>query len=96
MHAVGGVDLAVGRLLDPTVQPVHQTFYVWAIVALATVLLVLSMIRHMRRAHANLSPDDDAAIPPGAVPAEAVPEVSTTPPAGPEAGSPGPTGDDLP
>lgn len=58
MHGVVAAVVAgagvVSEQVDPTVQPVRQSFYVFVFLASATVLLLVSMLRHMRRAHTNL------------------------------------------
>jgi hypothetical protein len=51
---------------DPTVQPSRGSFYVFVFLLVATVLLILSFLRHVRRAQANLG---SAKEPPAAVPA---------------------------
>jgi hypothetical protein len=51
MALLGG---AVAEELDPTVQPVRASFYVFMFLAVALVLLLLSMLRHLRRARTNL------------------------------------------
>lgn len=40
--------------VDPTVRPVIQSFYVFVFLAVATILLLLSFRRHVRRAQDNL------------------------------------------
>jgi hypothetical protein len=51
MHAVLA---AVVAEVDPTVQPVRQSFYVFVFLAVCLVVLLLSFLRHMRRAQSNL------------------------------------------
>ena len=60
MQRVVEIVAQVGAEVDPTIQPVRQSFYVFAIVAVATILLLFSMVRHMRRARANLAPAEQA------------------------------------
>jgi hypothetical protein len=54
---------------DPTVQPSRGSFYVFVFLAVATVLLILSFLRHLRRAQTNLG---SAKEPPTGVPAPPV------------------------
>jgi hypothetical protein len=58
MHGVvGGIVAAVGVVaaeVDPTKQPVRTSFYVFLVLAGAVILLILSMLRHLRRANQNL------------------------------------------
>lgn len=66
---LGSVVAGAGILaeeFDPTVQPARGSFYVFVFLAVATVLLILSFLRHLRRAQANLG---SAKEPPAAVPA---------------------------
>ena len=56
--AVGGVNAEV----DPTVQPVRASLYVFLFLALATLGLIVSMLRHMRRARVNLSGPDQSLV----------------------------------
>jgi hypothetical protein len=51
---------------DPTVQPSRGSFYVFVFLLLATVLLSLSFLRHLRRAQTNLGSGKE---PPAVVPA---------------------------
>lgn len=46
----------VGAAFDPTTQPSRGSFWVFVFMASALVLLMISMVRHMRRADRNLSP----------------------------------------
>ena len=72
MQRVVEIVAQVGAEVDPTIQPVRQSFYVFAIVAVATILLLFSMVRHMRRARTNLAPErPQAAIPSDDAPAPA-------------------------
>ena len=60
----------VGAEVDPTIQPVRQSFYVFVFVAVATILLLFSMVRHMRKARANLTLErPQAALPSDEAPA---------------------------
>jgi hypothetical protein len=58
MHGVVGTVVAgvgiVAEEIDPTVQPVRQSFYVFVVLALCTALLIWSFMRHLRRAQGNL------------------------------------------
>lgn len=65
MHGVVGAVVAmVGAEVDPTVQPVRQSFWVFLFVAVLLVLLIFSMLRHMRRARTNLAPErPEASLP---------------------------------
>ena len=54
MHAVLGAVVASVGATDPTVQPVTQSFYMFAVLAVLLILLLWSMLRHMRRARTNL------------------------------------------
>jgi hypothetical protein len=58
MHGVvGGITALVGTVaaeIDPTKQPVRTSFYVFLVLAAATVLLLWSLMRHLRRANTNL------------------------------------------
>ena len=71
MQHVLGIVAQVGAEVDPTIQPVRQSFYFFVLLAVATVLLLFSMLRHMRRARTNLAlerpqaaiPSDDAPAP---------------------------------
>jgi hypothetical protein len=49
---VGAV--AVVAEVDPTVQPVRASFYVFLFMAVMLAVLLFSFVRHMRRAQANL------------------------------------------
>ena len=53
--AVAGAGI-VAEEIDATVQPVRQSFYVFVFLAVCTVLLIVSLLRHLRRAQANLGP----------------------------------------
>lgn len=50
MHGI----LMVAAEVDPTIQPVRQSFYVFVFLLVVTVLLLLSFLRHVRRAQRNL------------------------------------------
>lgn len=68
--AVAGAGI-VAEEIDATVQPVRQSFYVFVFLAVCTVLLIVSLLRHLRRAQANLGPagepgSQDPAAGPGA------------------------------
>jgi hypothetical protein len=81
MHAVvGGITALVGTIgaeVDPTKQPVRASFYVFLVLAAATVFLLWSLMRHLRRANQHLG---SAKQPPGEDEALAAP---STPPADP-------------
>lgn len=47
--------------LDPTKQPAPGSFWVFVFLAVMLVLLILSMLRHLRRAQENLGPAQVAA-----------------------------------
>lgn len=76
MHGVVGAVVSgagmVGEGIDPTVQPVRQSFYVFVFLAVCTVLLILSLLRHLRRAQGNLgsarASGEPAAIPQATIP----------------------------
>ena len=51
--------------VDPTVQPVRESFYVFLFLAAMLVVILVSFLRHMKRAQRNLgSAKDPAAAPP--------------------------------
>ena len=52
--------------VDPTKQPAPGSFWVFVFMAVMLVLLILSMLRHLRRADANLRPAEAPAPTPGA------------------------------
>lgn len=58
---------------DPTIQPTRASFWPFLFVAIALVLLMMSMVRHLRRARQNLAPErpQPPAIPESADPAAA-------------------------
>ena len=60
MPEMGRIVAAVGAEADPTLQPVRQSSYVFLFMAVLLVLLLISMVRHMRRARANLAPAEQA------------------------------------
>jgi sensor histidine kinase regulating citrate/malate metabolism len=74
MHGVVGAVVAGAGILaediDPTVQPTRASFWAFLFLALATVLLVLSFLRHLRRAQTNLGPAEQAPEGSAADPAE--------------------------
>ena len=45
---------AVSAEFDPTTQPTRGSFWVFLFIAVALVLLLISMMRHLRRAAENL------------------------------------------
>ena len=63
MHGIVGAVVAgvgiVAEEVDPTVQPVRQSFYAFLFLGVATILLILSFLRHLRRAQSNLGPASD-------------------------------------
>lgn len=65
MHGFVGAVVAgagiVAEEVDPTVQPVRQSFYAFIVLGVATVLLILSFLHHLRRAQSNLGPADASA-----------------------------------
>jgi hypothetical protein len=84
MHGVVGAVVAgagiIAEELDPTVQPVRQSFYVFVFLAVCTILLILSLLRHLRRAQGNLGSARAAGEPP-TIPQAAIPQTpqATTP-----------------
>lgn len=42
---------------DPTMQPTRASFWPFLFVAIALALLMVSMVRHLRRAQQNLMPE---------------------------------------
>ncbi len=68
MHGVVGAVVAgagiIAEEIDPTVQPVRQSFYVFVFLAVSTILLILSFLRHLRRAQGNLGSAREAGEPP--------------------------------
>jgi hypothetical protein len=74
MHGVVGAVRAGAGILaedfDPTVQPSRGSFWAFLFLAVATVLLVLSFLRHLRRVQANLGPAEQAPGEPAADPVE--------------------------
>ena len=60
MPGMGRIVAAIGMDGDPTVVPVRQSSYVFLFMAVLLVLLLISMVRHMRRARANLAPAEQA------------------------------------
>jgi hypothetical protein len=71
MHGVlGGVPAGagIGAAIDPTQQPVPGSFYVFAFLLVALLVLIFSFLRHLRRAQQNLGParqpTDGPATPP--------------------------------
>ncbi|MCU0282799.1 MAG: hypothetical protein MUD13_02730 [Candidatus Nanopelagicales bacterium] len=58
MHGVvGGITALVGTIgaeVDPTKQPVRESFYVFLVLAGALLVLLWSFLRHLRRANTNL------------------------------------------
>jgi hypothetical protein len=60
MHGMLGAAVAgagvVAEEIDPTVQPTRASFYVFVFLAVALILLILSFLRHLRRARTNLGP----------------------------------------
>ena len=47
--------------VDPTVQPVRASFYVFVFLAVMLAILLFSFVRHLRRAQGNLG---SAKVPP--------------------------------
>ena len=48
---------------DPTMQPTRASFWPFLFVAIALALLMVSMVRHLRRARENLGPVERAEHP---------------------------------
>ncbi|MCU0300910.1 MAG: hypothetical protein MUF35_04805 [Candidatus Nanopelagicales bacterium] len=93
MHGVvGGIAAAVGSVaaeVDPTKQPVRASAYVSLFLTAALVLLLLSFLRHLRRANQNLG---SARLPaPGAADREAT-DGEVPPPDAPATGRSGADG----
>ncbi len=67
MHGMLGAAVAgagvVAEEIDPTVQPTRASFYVFVFLAVALILLILSFLRHLRRARANLGPARQPSVP---------------------------------
>lgn len=53
---------AIVAEVDPTVQPVRSSLYVFLFLAVMLAVLLFSLIRHLRRARENLG---SAKLPPG-------------------------------
>jgi hypothetical protein len=79
MYGVVGAVVAgagiVAEEIDPTVQPVRQSFYVFVFLAVCTILLILSLLRHLRRAQGNLGSARASGEPP-AIPQAAIPQAT--------------------
>ncbi|HEX6887216.1 MAG TPA: hypothetical protein VF143_03845 [Candidatus Nanopelagicales bacterium] len=60
---LGGVPAGagIGAAADPTQQPVPGSFYVFAFLLVALIVLVLSFLRHLRRVQENLGPAQEVA-----------------------------------
>jgi hypothetical protein len=52
---------AIVAEVDPTVQPVRESFYVFLFLAAMLAILLFSFVRHLRRAQGNLG---SAKLPP--------------------------------
>jgi membrane protein implicated in regulation of membrane protease activity len=52
---------AIAAEVDPTVQPVRASFYVFVFLAVMLAILLFSFVRHLRRAQGNLG---SAKVPP--------------------------------
>lgn len=66
MHGLVVGIVAAGTDVDPAaLKPSPLSAVVFAVLAIATVLLLLSMLRHLRRARANLGPAPAAQSPEG-------------------------------
>lgn len=89
MHGVVGAVVAgagiVAEELDPTVQPVRQSFYVFVFLAVCTILLILSLLRHLRRAQGNLGSARAAGEPP-TIPQASIPQATSPQATSPQQG----------
>jgi hypothetical protein len=102
MQVVGAMAAGFGVVaeeIDPTVQPVRQSFYVFVFLAIATILLLVSFLRHLRRARTNLGPAAELTGPGRTAPStdpDGTAPVSGPAASGPtEAGPPGTAEDDA-
>lgn len=74
LHTVGSTAASVVAEVDPTVQPVRQSFYAFVFLAVLTVLLLISMIKQLRKVRTGLEREHPAPPP---IPVAGEPEAST-------------------